>query len=117
MVEYAPKGLIGVLTPQANTTVEPELAILWPRGVAMINARLTSAKTTIEEFDSIMGLFHDGFPTSRAEIPAEIKAMLDDRQKARKDKDFQRADELRDAIVAAGYVIEDTPSGPRVRKK
>lgn len=46
-VEYAPRGLIGVLTPQANTTVEPELAILLPPGVAMLNARLTSTKPTI----------------------------------------------------------------------
>ena len=46
-VEYAPKGLVGVLTPQANTTVEPEAAILWPPGYAMINARLTSPKSTI----------------------------------------------------------------------
>ncbi|MBP0496327.1 maleate cis-trans isomerase family protein [Pararoseomonas indoligenes] len=43
-LEYAPRGLIGVLTPQANTTVEPELAVLLPPGVAMINARLTSPK-------------------------------------------------------------------------
>lgn len=48
-LEYAPRGLVGVLTPQANTTVEPEFAILWPPGVAMINARLTSPKPTIEE--------------------------------------------------------------------
>ncbi|WP_043832106.1 maleate cis-trans isomerase family protein [Muricoccus aerilatus] len=46
-LEYAPRGLIGVLTPQANTTVEPELAILLPPGVAMINTRLTSPKPTI----------------------------------------------------------------------
>ncbi|TPG44908.1 hypothetical protein EAH89_26580 [Roseomonas nepalensis] len=46
-LEYAPRGLIGVLTPQANTTVEPELAVLLPPGVAMINARLTSPKPTI----------------------------------------------------------------------
>lgn len=46
-VEYAPHGLIGVLTPQANTTVEPEFAILWPAGIAMLNARLTSDKPTI----------------------------------------------------------------------
>ncbi len=43
-VEYAPKGLIGVLTPQANTTVEPEFWIMLPPGVAMINARMTSDK-------------------------------------------------------------------------
>jgi len=48
-VEYAPRGLIGVLTPQANTTVEPEFAILLPAGVAAINARLLSKRPTIEE--------------------------------------------------------------------
>lgn len=48
-LEYAPRGLVGVLTPQANTTVEPEFAILWPAGFAMVNARLTSPKGTIEE--------------------------------------------------------------------
>lgn len=47
-VEYAPLGLAGVLTPQANTTVEPEFSLLWPRGVAHIAARLTSPRPTIE---------------------------------------------------------------------
>lgn len=47
--EYARRALIGVLTPQANTTVEPEFALLWPPGVAMLNARLTSPKATINE--------------------------------------------------------------------
>ncbi|MBI3435901.1 MAG: hypothetical protein HY056_12625 [Proteobacteria bacterium] len=46
-LEYAPHGLIGMLTPQANTTVEPEFSLLWPPGFAMMNARLTSDKPTI----------------------------------------------------------------------
>ena len=46
-LEYAKRGLVGVLTPQANTTVEPEFNILWPDGVGMINARMTSDKGTI----------------------------------------------------------------------
>jgi maleate isomerase len=48
-VEYAPRGLIGILTPQANTTVEPEFSILLPPGVGAINARLVSGKPTMEE--------------------------------------------------------------------
>lgn len=48
-VEYARKGLVGLLTPQANTTVEPEFSILLPPGFAHVNARLVSNKATIEE--------------------------------------------------------------------
>lgn len=48
MVEYARRGLIGLLTPQANTTVEPEFCILMPSGYAFLNARLVSDKPTIE---------------------------------------------------------------------
>jgi maleate cis-trans isomerase len=41
-VAYGSLGLVGVLTPQANTTVEPEFGVLFPPGVAFINARMTS---------------------------------------------------------------------------
>jgi maleate cis-trans isomerase len=46
-LEYARRGLVGMLTPQANTTVEPEFSLLWPAGVAMINARLMSDKSSM----------------------------------------------------------------------
>jgi maleate isomerase len=66
-VEYAPRGLVGVLTPQANTTVEPEFAILWPRGIASINARMMSAEASLEarlvdyfdHLDSALLQFHN----------------------------------------------------------
>ena len=44
-LEYSKNGLVGVLTPQANTTVEPEFRVLWPKNVGMINARMISNKT------------------------------------------------------------------------
>ena len=48
-LEYGPRGLIGALTPQANTTVEPEFAVMWPPGYAMITARLTSPHDAMED--------------------------------------------------------------------
>ena len=66
-IEYAPRGLVGALTPQANTTVEPEFAILWPAGVAMINARMMSGQATLEgrlreywgQLDQAVSQFHN----------------------------------------------------------
>jgi maleate cis-trans isomerase len=57
-IAYGADGLLGVLTPQANTTVEPELAILLPPRMAMLNARLTSPKPSIAErlVDYVAGL-------------------------------------------------------------
>jgi len=47
-VEYARRGLVGTPTPQANTTVEPEFGILWPSGVAAVNARMISTDPDLD---------------------------------------------------------------------
>ncbi len=49
MTEYAPKGLFGLLTPQANTTAELEVQLLCPPGFAALTARLTSDQPTMED--------------------------------------------------------------------
>ncbi len=49
-------------------------------------------------------------------IPEEIQKMVDERAEARKNRDWARSDELRDAIKAAGYTVEDTKQGQKVHK-
>ncbi|MDX9980817.1 MAG: cysteine--tRNA ligase [Lentisphaeria bacterium] len=49
-------------------------------------------------------------------VPADVQRLADERQAARKAKDFARADALRDQLAAAGWVVEDTPKGPRVKR-
>jgi cysteinyl-tRNA synthetase len=56
-----------------------------------------------------------GLPAGVA-VPAEISAMVEARQAARKAKDFKRADALRDELKAKGWVIEDTPKGARAKR-
>lgn len=49
-------------------------------------------------------------------LPEDIQRMVDERALARKNKDWKRSDELRDAIKAAGYILEDSREGQKVRK-
>ena len=49
-------------------------------------------------------------------MPAELTALLEARQAARKAKDFKRADAIRDELKAKGWTIEDTPKGPKLKK-
>jgi cysteinyl-tRNA synthetase len=65
-----------------------------------------------ERMDSVFGLGRKG----EVEAPAEIVALLEQRQAARKAKDFKRADSVRDELKAKGWLIEDTPKGPRLRR-
>ncbi|HWR53318.1 MAG TPA: cysteine--tRNA ligase [Bryobacteraceae bacterium] len=48
---------------------------------------------------------------------AEIDALIDERNKARKARNFKRSDEVRDQLAAAGIVLEDTKDGTRWKRK
>ncbi|MHB1285427.1 MAG: cysteine--tRNA ligase [Leptospirales bacterium] len=49
--------------------------------------------------------------------PEQIESLVLEREKARKQKDFARADEIRDRLKKAGFLLEDNPGGmPRIRK-
>jgi cysteinyl-tRNA synthetase len=62
--------------------------------------------------DSVLGV---GAPRE-VEVPAEVSALLEARQAARKAKDFKRADAIRDELKAKGWIIEDTPKGARAKR-
>ena len=68
-------------------------------------------KRTMDGFDSVLGVMQH----EKADIPAEILKKAEMREKARKEKDFANADRIRDELEKLGYVIEDTPKGPRVK--
>jgi cysteinyl-tRNA synthetase len=50
-----------------------------------------------------------------AAVPDDILELAHARDAARSARDWAEADALRDRIQAAGYVVEDTPSGTQVR--
>ena len=77
-----------------------------------MDSAAAAALATWDKLDSVLGV---GAP-KEVEVPAEIVALVEARQAARKAKDFKRADALRDELKAKGWVIEDTPKGARAKR-
>lgn len=74
-------------------------------------------KATLLCFDQVLGLNLADWKPTEADVPAEILALLDQRQLARNEKRWADADTLRNEIQGAGFEIEDTPQGARVKAK
>jgi cysteinyl-tRNA synthetase len=72
-----------------------------------------------KEFDAVLGLDIEKRAVLRAEEapPAEVMALVEARQAARKARDFARSDTLRDEIAAHGWEVADTPQGPTVKRR
>jgi cysteinyl-tRNA synthetase len=69
----------------------------------------------LERLGGALGLFR----RERAPVgpPAEVEALMAERARARQQRDFKRADELRRAIHTMGWQVEDTPAGPRLTRR
>ncbi len=68
---------------------------------------------TFRDFDRIFAVF-DVDEAILQEAPDEIMNLLDKRQAARNTKDFAMSDKMRDEIKSKGWLVEDTPQGPRL---
>ncbi len=78
---------------------------------------LQTALETMRMFNDILGLFGEGLPVEEEEeISEEVMELVRNREEARRNRDWESADTIRDRLAGMGYVIEDNPEGPRVRK-
>jgi len=57
-----------------------------------------------------------GVPIGSASVSPDLKKLLQEREAARQAKDFRRADSIREELQNRGWLIEDTPKGPRLKK-
>ena len=71
-----------------------------------------------EKFTQVINFFDRvfGIILQEKEIPPEVQKLVQEREKAREEKDFARSDELREQIKNLGYEVEDTIYGPLIKK-
>lgn len=87
------------------------------------NRALDAKEVTAEQAAAVLALWNEldrvlGFlQPPAADVPAEILALVEQRQQARKEKNWAASDRLRDELAAAGWEVKDTPQGPKVKQK
>ncbi|MDD3404459.1 MAG: cysteine--tRNA ligase [Hespellia sp.] len=67
----------------------------------------------IEKLTDVLGIIVE---KKEELLAADIESLIEERQQARKDKNFARADEIRDELLAKGIVLEDTREGVKWKK-
>ena len=70
---------------------------------------------TIKKMDEVFGL--NLFEKEKVEIPKDVKKLVEERENARKEKDWKKADEIRDEINKKGFTLNDTKDGVQIKKK
>lgn len=87
---------------------------------ANMNADGTDTKQYIDELIKKITVLTDvlGLKVEKQEqmLDADIESLIEERQQARKNRDFARADEIRDELLAKGIVLEDTREGVRWKR-
>lgn len=68
----------------------------------------------MQELCDVLGLLQN---ESQEDVDPELQALVDQRQEARKNKDFKRADEIRDILKSKGITLKDTPQGVQIIKE
>jgi len=87
-----------------------------PNAPAAERAALPTAGLRLKELGGVIGLFWGGAMPDE-DVPEAVQALVRSRDESRMQKRWKRADELRDEILALGYVLEDSKGGTRARRK
>ncbi len=64
-----------------------------------------------EEFDELCGVLGLVYNRKKETLDLDIEKLINERNEARKNKDFALADKIRDDLKAQGIILEDTPQG------
>lgn len=92
--------------------------------ISWTNKQKGSKGLTTEQIDQIKSawkrmnlVFGLKFAEEKSSLPQNIKVLIEKRQQARKNKDFDKSDKIRNEIEKKGFSVEDTKHGQKVLKK
>lgn len=108
---------------QFDEAINDDLNIPLALGVVWTMIKESKSKAVYDlalEFDKVLGLSLDRAKpseTQEEQIPEDIRAIAEERYQAKKNRDFAKADELRNKLSELGYIVADSKDGYTVTSK
>jgi len=77
----------------------------------------SDARESLASFFTFLAERFGIVPEGGSPLPDDVRALVDERQTAREQKDWATSDQLRDRLGELGYTVDDTPYGPLVKSR
>lgn len=90
------------------------LSIVWE--TAKYEKKSKKIANLLLKFDTVLGIKIDELEENKEEIPEEIMKLVEKRIQARKDKNWELSDKLRNEINQKGYIIKDSKEGMNIER-
>ncbi len=121
LIDKTGKGFTGAMDSDFNTPKAWAILFEFEKAVNKMLSKNNIGKKDAEqiidflkEINSVFAVF--SFEKRKEKIPQEIKKLIEEREKYRKEERWAKADEIRKKIKEKGYWLDDTPEGAKVRK-
>ena len=117
-----PNDFLSSFFTEFEDAINDDLNIPKALGVAWNMVRYPEKSKDIYELllkmDSVFGLGIEdaGKKDAEPELDSEIEQLIEERQQARKEKNWKRADEIRDRLKEMGIELQDTPQGVKWKR-
>ena len=110
ITEYEEKFHIAI---NDDLNMPSAMSIAWE--VAKETRKSKDFAKLLEKFDTVLGL-EISKNEKKEKLPEEIEKLIQERKEARKNKNWEKSDELRDLIQSKGYIVKDTKEDMIVNK-